>query len=188
MSANISTKRQLLGNLGDKEYRDSFVEAHLSTNVAAQIFSMREHRGWTQGQLAENTGMKQARISVLENPNYDKFSVRTLRRLASAFDVALVVRFVPFSQLIDWVVDLSPEDLTVRSFDEDSFDMEAMPSTVLAEFKPKPQQAPTTDILFQSANQPASESALRPMGIAFVVMKGRHDPSQRSDMTIPWGR
>ena len=66
-------------------------------------------------------------IYRLENPSYGKPTVSTLKRIAAAFDVALIVRFVPFGQLIDWAtgtpfVDngLSPESLAVPSFSEEA--------------------------------------------------------------------
>ena len=47
--------------------------------------------------------MTQNAISRLESLHYGKATLTTLKRLAAAFDVALVVRFVPFSELVDWV-------------------------------------------------------------------------------------
>lgn len=70
--------------------------------------------------------MNQNAISRLENPNYGKPTITTLKRIATAFDVALVVRFVPISQLVDWVsgtpridLGLNPLALAVPSFDEE---------------------------------------------------------------------
>lgn len=81
---------------------------------------LREARGWTQKQLAEKCGMRQSRISTLEDPNYENFEAATLRRLASAFDVALTIRFIPFSELAGWTATLSPEKLTPKDFAHDS--------------------------------------------------------------------
>jgi transcriptional regulator with XRE-family HTH domain len=121
MSENIdSIRAQLWAKMRDKPYRDTFVAAHLSTNIAAQIQTLRETRGWKQKELAQKTDMGPARISVMENPSYDRFNLSTLRRLASAFDVALTVRFEPFSSLVNWVANLSPEKLSVPGFDQDS--------------------------------------------------------------------
>src|SRR5205809_4036874 len=47
--------------------------------------------------------MTQNAISRLESSTYGKPTITTLKRLASVYDVALVVRFVPFSHLADWV-------------------------------------------------------------------------------------
>ena len=88
---------------------------------------MRDQTDWSQEQLAEKVGTNQNAISRLENPNYGKATITTLKRIASVFDVALVVRFVPFSQLVDWVSGtpfldrgLSSESLTVPSFENEN--------------------------------------------------------------------
>jgi transcriptional regulator with XRE-family HTH domain len=88
---------------------------------------MRDREGWSQQELARNVGMNQNAVSRLENPSYGKPTITTLKRLAASFDVALVVRFVPFSQLIDWVSGtpledkgLSNESLAPVSFGQES--------------------------------------------------------------------
>ncbi|MBI3967130.1 MAG: helix-turn-helix transcriptional regulator, partial [Chloroflexi bacterium] len=85
--------QQIATSLRDKEYRDIFVEEHISTGLSFQIRAMREQRGWTQEDLGQRAGMAQQRVCQLENPNYGRFSLSTLKRLASAFDVALAVHF-----------------------------------------------------------------------------------------------
>ena len=121
MSENIDTIRaQLWEKMRDKPYRDTFVAAHLSTNIAAQIQTIREQHGWTKKQLAQKAGMAPSRITVMEDPSYEKFTLTTLKRLASAFDVALITRFTPFSDLVDWVAKLSPEKLETLEFERDS--------------------------------------------------------------------
>lgn len=122
-------KRELWESLHEKRDRDAFVASHLSGNIGAQIFSMREARGWSQGKLAEEVGMAQPRISVLEG-GYDSYSLTTLKRLASAFDVAVVVRFVPFSELVDWVGDLSEERLAPAEFANDNLAIDAVEEEV----------------------------------------------------------
>ena len=104
----------------DKPYRETFVAAHLSTNIAAQIQTIREQRGWTKKQLAQEAGMSPSRITVMEDPSYENFTLTTLKRLASAFDVALIARFAPFSDLVDWVAELSPEKLQTPEFEMDA--------------------------------------------------------------------
>lgn len=123
-----------------KRYRDNFVSAHLSANVAAQIQTMRETRGWLQKDLGERADMSPARISVMENPSYENHNVKTLKRLASAFDVALVIKFVPFNELVSWVASVSPEKLNVASFDEDKLvPEEAQRTTVAVKLAPVPE-------------------------------------------------
>jgi transcriptional regulator with XRE-family HTH domain len=119
LPADYTPPTRLWDRFQDKEYRDEFVAAHIATTVAAQIEHMREARGLTQTQLAEKAGMVQARISVLEDPSYDKQSLTTLKRLASALDVGLVVRFAPFSEVLAWALTVSPQRLSVQPFAED---------------------------------------------------------------------
>ena len=121
MSESIDTIRtQLWEKMRDKPYRDTFVAAHLSTNIAAQIQTIREQRGWTKKKLAQEAGMSPSRITVMEDPSYEKFTLTTLKRLASAFDVALIARFAPFSDLVNWVAELTPEKLETSEFERDS--------------------------------------------------------------------
>jgi len=113
-------KSQLMESLKNKEARDLFVSQNIGNIISAQLYSMREKKDWTQEGLAQKVEMAQARISVLENPNYENFSIKTLKRLASAFDVGLMVRFVSFGELAEWVSNLSPEDLAVPDFEYES--------------------------------------------------------------------
>src|SRR5688572_4778149 len=95
-----SKRQQIIAGLADKEYRDAFVEEQINVGLSFQIRSTRQARGWTQGDLGQRTGMKQETISVLESADYGSYSLRTLKRLASAFDVGLEVRLVPYSKLV----------------------------------------------------------------------------------------
>ena len=63
--------------------------------------------------------MRQPRIAALENPDTGGINLATLVRIAKAFDVGLVVRFAPFSELIDWEVGITAERLTPESFVEE---------------------------------------------------------------------
>lgn len=117
----MTTKlRNLWQRFASKAYRTQFAASQISTTVAAQIHAMRDAKGWTQAQLGEAAGeMAQSRISALEDPSYDKMTLSTLKRIAEAFDVALVVRFAPFSELLRWRTNLAPDQLAARSFDDD---------------------------------------------------------------------
>jgi transcriptional regulator with XRE-family HTH domain len=96
----------------------------LTKGIAHQLRASRDRLEWSQQELAEEAGMNQNAISRLESPGYGKPTLTTLKRLAAAMDIGLIVRFVPFSQMIDWVsgvprVDrgLTSESLAVPSFD-----------------------------------------------------------------------
>ena len=102
--------------LREPEYRKAFVEAQLSVNLPFQIRALLKERGWTQEDLAKKTGMLQPRISGLLSPGRTRPNIETLRRLASAFDCAVAVRFVPFSELLRWSDGFDPETFSVPSF------------------------------------------------------------------------
>lgn len=119
LSSINSTISKIWKKLQRKAYRDGFVSAHISNTVASQIALLRSERGWTQKELAEKTGMKQSRISALEDPNYENIEVGTLRRLASAFDVGLMVRFAPFSEVVRWSAEVCENKLIVSDYAND---------------------------------------------------------------------
>ena len=114
-----SLKERLLRLFREKDYRRAYVESFSNTSIAAQIKANREKRGLSQSDLADLAGMKQSRISALENVNYSSWSIRTLRRLAEAFDLVLVVRFESFGGVLNDIVDFKRETLERPSFEED---------------------------------------------------------------------
>ncbi|MGR3174945.1 MAG: helix-turn-helix domain-containing protein [Candidatus Scalindua sp.] len=122
MNTNIDKRKKgLIKKLKNKEYREAFVSEHIDTGIPFQIRALRNQRKWTQKDLAEHTEMKQEHISRLEDPNYSKFTLATLKRLAAAFDVGLIVRFTPVSDLVKWELELTSESLKAVSFDQDSY-------------------------------------------------------------------
>jgi transcriptional regulator with XRE-family HTH domain len=102
-----------------KTFRDSYVHEHLKNGISFQIRSMREDRGWTQGELGAAARKPRNVITRLEDPNYGKLTIKTLLEMASAFDVALLIKFIPFSRLLREYDDTSPAALTARSIIKD---------------------------------------------------------------------
>src|ERR1700722_3929190 len=99
-STSLISEQSLWSRLRkNEETRSRFIGSHLTKNLAFQIRGMRDRKEWTQEQLAEKLGMNQNAISRLENPFYGRATITTLKRIASVFDVALVVRFEPFSKI-----------------------------------------------------------------------------------------
>jgi transcriptional regulator with XRE-family HTH domain len=109
----------LLKRLRKKEYRKEFVSARVAAAVSAQVSALRQKNNWTQAQLAEAAQMKQARISLIEHGDYENFTLGTLKRLASAFDVGLIVEFVSFPKFLRWVDVDSSASVIPNSFAED---------------------------------------------------------------------
>jgi transcriptional regulator with XRE-family HTH domain len=124
---NLISRDSLIRRLKrSPDARTKFVESNLSKELAFQLRALRDNKEWSQPELAERIGTSQNAISRLENPNYGKATITTLKKLAAVFDVGLVVRFVPFSQLVNWESGtpyvehgLSPETMDVPNFTEE---------------------------------------------------------------------
>lgn len=115
----LHSRQALLQNLKNKRFRDAFVSARVDAGLAFQTRSLRQKKGWSQVDLARRLDTSQNAICRLESPNYGKASISTLKKVASVFDVALVVRYVRFSALVNDALNLSTESVIVDSFDED---------------------------------------------------------------------
>ena len=113
------TRSGQIEEMQDLAYRHGLVNAQIEIDLPLEIRALRNQRGWTQPELANRAGMKQPRISAMEKLGGAKFNIETLKRLAEAFDVALVVRFAPFSELLDWSDRFKPDEFAVSSFEEE---------------------------------------------------------------------
>lgn len=102
-----------------KNFREGFVESHLTSNIAAQVATLRQDRGWTQTHLAKLAKMRQSQISELENPSFSGLTLKTLAKIASAFDVAVIIRFVRFSDVAQYATDETQGKYSVPSFADD---------------------------------------------------------------------
>ncbi len=123
-----SIKAQLLALFRkSKKDRHRFLGNHLSANIAAQIFSLRtaEERNWTQTQLAKEAGIGQPRVPVYESPDYGAFSLTTLKKLAHAFDVAVVVKFVSFDDLANEIANQSSGKVALSMSTDDLIPQQA---------------------------------------------------------------
>jgi transcriptional regulator with XRE-family HTH domain len=116
----LTKLQQIAASVADKAYADAFVDAHIATTLPFQIRAMRTQRGWKQKELANLIDSNQKTISDFENPNYGRFALASLRKLAAAFDVALVVRFAPFSELVDWAATMSHANIRVPERTKDA--------------------------------------------------------------------
>lgn len=112
-------RKELLEEFQDKEARTEYADEFLDASVALQIKTLRQSRDWTQQQLAELAGMKQSRISTMEKVDYASWSIKTLRRLARAFDLPLVVRFESWGNLFEDIIRLNRSSLERPTFEND---------------------------------------------------------------------
>jgi Helix-turn-helix. len=116
----MNREKATLEKLRNKAYREAYVAEHIDTGVAFQIHALREKQKLSQADLAKLAAMHQSQISKLENPeDEDGVSLSTLQKVAAAFDVALVVRFVSFGELVAWEAKLSHEALAPEDYAHD---------------------------------------------------------------------
>ncbi len=84
-------RRQLMQ---DPEVAAAQARLQPKLDLARQVLDLRLKRGWTQQELAERAGTKQANISRLENARLNP-SVDMLQKIANAFGVELAVMLIP---------------------------------------------------------------------------------------------
>ena len=100
-------------------YRHAYVDSFTDSLIATQIKVLREQRHLSQTALAELAGMKQSQVSKLEDVNHTSWKVSTLKKLARAFDLVLVVRFESFGSVLPEIDRFGRALLERKSFDED---------------------------------------------------------------------
>ena len=76
-----------------KRARDAYTKAAVCLGIKTQINQFRKERGWTQAELGKRAGMPPNVISRLERPDDKLISMRTLIRIANAFDLPVAVQF-----------------------------------------------------------------------------------------------
>lgn len=116
---NTSSRDKLDRDLRDPEQRRLMVSAQIRNGIPLQLRAMREDREWTQAALAMRLGTTQNAVSRLESPKSSAPTIKTLQRIAEVFDVALIVKFAPFSQFIDDLSGLSRTSVAVPSYDNE---------------------------------------------------------------------
>jgi transcriptional regulator with XRE-family HTH domain len=94
-------KGQIMESLADEEFRKELAHEYIDINIALQLRSMRKAKGLNQSELASKIGKSKKTISDWENPCSACPSITDLYLLATFFDVALLIRFMSFDELID---------------------------------------------------------------------------------------
>ena len=116
----MSDRSNLINRLlGECDFRAAYIRSKLDVLIPSQIRSLRLTDELTQPELANVAGMKQSRISAMETPGKVNFNLETLVRTAAAFGVGLSVRFVPFSEMLEWENNFSQDRFGVTRLSED---------------------------------------------------------------------
>ncbi len=109
----------LMKDFQDPEVREVYSEEFINMKIATQIKVLREQRGWKQTELAERSQMKQPRVAVLENVNYESWSLATLRQFARAYDLVVDVEFKEYGEFLKDFNTFGRKPLEKRSFKDD---------------------------------------------------------------------
>lgn len=115
---NFASALKRIKRFAKKEYRDGYMQGFVRSSISLQIRAIRLKLGLSQSDLAEVAKKKQSTISRLENSDYGKVSVQTLLDIASAADVALLLRFVSYSEFLSRNSDMSEKALQPETIDE----------------------------------------------------------------------
>ena len=84
--------------------------------LATQIRALRERRGWSRLELSRRVGVSPPTITRYERLNYRGHSISILKKIASVFDVALVVQFISWGEFMKVVIS---DTGAVLSFNDD---------------------------------------------------------------------
>jgi predicted transcriptional regulator len=83
---------RLTGN--SPEMADLLEQERANLDIARKIYELRTKAGLSQAELAKKVGTTQSVISRLEDADYDGHSLAMLRRIASALQKRVEIRFV----------------------------------------------------------------------------------------------
>lgn len=152
MSSNDSSNR-IHKLLESNTSRASYIKAKVGVLISSQIRALRLKSAMPrQSDLAKAAALHQSRISMFENPGETNFTLETLARMAATFRTALVVKFVPFSELLRWENQFSQDHFDVLRIDRDEEFLE--PDRVVESANKKP----SVMDLMTSANRIAGDS------------------------------
>jgi len=103
--------------LNSQKSRAAYIQAKLSVLVPAQIRALRiKSRNPVmpfQRDLARESETQQSRISMFETPGMANMTLETLSKVAGGLRCGVIVKFVPFSEMLRWENSFSPEHFDV---------------------------------------------------------------------------
>ena len=116
LESEVAFDRAKFERFKSKDYRTSYMSARVRTSIAWQIRELREFNRMSQSELAKRIDTRQSAVSRLENTEYGRASVQTLLDVATALDVALVVKFVSYDEFLQQHGSLKESALSAENF------------------------------------------------------------------------
>ncbi|MBI3739786.1 MAG: helix-turn-helix transcriptional regulator [Chloroflexi bacterium] len=93
---------------GDLEYQKTERELKVILDLADDVLRLRMKKGWSQAELAQQAGTKQANISRLES-GLSNPSINFLQKIAKALDTNISLKFEGYSPVVDTSTDTKDE-------------------------------------------------------------------------------
>lgn len=110
--------------LKSQKSRTAYIKAKLGVLVPAQIRALRlksENPPMPfQRDLARESDLHQSRISMFETPGAANITIETLAKIAAALRVGVVIKFVPFSDMLRWENAFSQDHFSVTPLSKDN--------------------------------------------------------------------
>lgn|SRR5208283_273937 len=133
----MSERSKLINKLKlSRDSRESYTRAKLQVLLPSQLRALRLKNCMSQPVLAAASGMKQSRISAMEQPGRTNFNLETLVRMAATFRVGLVVKFVPFSEMLRWENEFNQDEFNPPTIEADiEFQVPNIPRHVAEQFR-----------------------------------------------------
>jgi transcriptional regulator with XRE-family HTH domain len=104
----------------DRKSREAYVGAKLGILVPSQIRALRLKSNTPKQQaLAKLTGIHQPRLSMLETAGAANVTLETLAEIAAIHKVGVIVKFVPYSEMLEWENNYSQDNFSVTPLDRD---------------------------------------------------------------------
>ncbi len=176
------SKEVLLEKLTDQAYRDAFISEEIDIGLPMQLRAMREARGWNQTYVANKMETKQPRFSLMEKPGYGNFSLNTLKKLASIFNVGLIVSFVPYSEMFYFVEGFSRKRLEIPSFADEYLALERRYAKTNRRFIDNSVQG-NLDFAAETSNTANSSTE----GLTATPLESHNGTAESANMPTPFG-
>lgn len=159
----------------NKKYREEFALSFLKRAVAFQVKTLRKKYCGSQAVLAERSNLTQGVVSRAEDQDYGNLTFNTVGRIAAGLDMAFIGRFVPFSELVKFSLELSEEQFTsIAAFDQENANNIAALAMRFALSNP-----------FIEGKQPQRETQQRPLpSINDYLSRGRSELKPQQDSTL----
>lgn len=90
-----SFKKHLAEQMKKPAFKKAWHDLDPEFELLESMIKAREKSGLSQSELSRRTGIKQPAISRLEKGGYTKATVETLKKIANALGVRLVVKLEP---------------------------------------------------------------------------------------------